>query len=233
MDPYSGAIKFHFQYTPNDPYDYDGVNETVLADIDGQKVWLHGDRNGLVYSIDRTNGSFNYAVPLGKITWNRGFDPETGRPIFAYPELDVTRDKVTEGIYPALLGGKEWNPMAYNPHTRIAYVPAFGNHSMDLQSKVQKYPRGELYLGIKVMKFYGGGGELRAIDARNGDLVWVHNNPMPLRSSVIATAGHLVFAGDTEGYIKGFNATTGAQVCSSCCGTAIETGLDQDWPKTH
>ena len=79
MDPDSGAIKFHFQYTPNDPYDYDGVNETVLADIDGQKVWLHADRNGHFYSIDRTNGSFNYAVPLGKITWNRGFDPETGR----------------------------------------------------------------------------------------------------------------------------------------------------------
>ena len=259
LDPDSGAIKFHFQYTPNDPYDYDGVNENILADIDGQKVWLHADRNGHFYSIDRTNGSFNYAVPLGKITWNRGFDPETGRPIFAYPELDVTRDKVTEGIYPALFGGKEWNPMAYNPHTQIAYVPAFGDHSMDLQTKQEKYTRGELYLGIKVMKFYGGGGELRAINARDGSLVWVHNNDMPFRSSVITTAGNLVFAGDTEGYIKAFNATTGAQVWSFYCGTAvmggvntftvdgkqvltvvagqagtaIETGLDQDWPKTH
>ena len=259
LDPASGAIKFHFQYTPNDPYDYDGVNETVLADIDGQQVWLHADRNGHFYSIDRTNGSFNYAVPLGKVTWNRGFDPETGRPIFAYPEMDVGYDKVTEGIYPALFGGKEWNPMAYNPETQIAYVPAFGDHSMDLQAKVEKYTRGELYLGIKTMKFYGGGGELRAINAKNGELVWVHNNPMPFRSSVITTAGNLVFAGDTEGYIKAFNATTGAQLWSFNCGTAvmggvntftvdgeqllavvagqagtaIETGLDQDWPKKH
>jgi alcohol dehydrogenase (cytochrome c) len=149
--------------------------------------------------------------------------------------------------------------MAYNPETQIAYVPAFGDHSMDLQAKVEKYTRGELYLGIKTMKFYGGGGELRAINAKNGELVWVHNNPMPFRSSVITTAGNLVFAGDTEGYIKAFNATTGAQLWSFNCGTAvmggvntftvdgeqflavvagqagtaIETGLDQDWPKKH
>ena len=57
-----------------------------------QQVWLHADRNGHFYSIDRTNGSFNYAVPLGKVNWNRGFDPETGRPIFAYPEMDVVHD---------------------------------------------------------------------------------------------------------------------------------------------
>ena len=258
MDPDSGAIKFHFQYTPNDPYDYDGVNETVLADIDGQKVWLHADRNGHFYSIDRTNGSFNYAVPLGKVNWNRGFDPETGRPIFAYPEMDVTRDKVTEGIYPALFGGKEWNPMAYDQNTQIAYVPSFGDHSMDLQAKREKYARGELYLGIKVMKWYGGGGELRAIDARNGELVWVHNNPMPFRSSVTATAGNLVFAGDTEGYVKAFNATTEAQVWSFYTGSSVmggvntftidgkqyltvgasqaQTGIemfDENWKKTH
>ena len=127
----------------------------------------------------------------------------------APPETDVTRDKVSAGIYPALFGGKEWNPMmAYDPNTQIAYVPSFGDHSMDLQTKKEKYTRDELYLGIKVMKFYGGGGELRAIDARNGELVWVqHNNPMPFRSSIAATAGNLVFAGDTEGYIKAFNAT--------------------------
>ena len=258
MDPDSGAIKFRFQYTPNDPYDYDGVNEVVLADIDGQKVWLQADRNGHFYSIDRTNGSFNYAVPMGKVNWNRGFDPETGRPIFVYPEKDVTRDKVTEGIYPALFGGKEWNPMAYDPTTQIAYVPAFGDHSMDLQAKQEKYTRGELYLGIKVMKWYGGGGELRAINARNGELVWVHNNPMPFRSSVTATAGNLVFTGDTEGYIKAFNATTGAQVWSFYTGSSVMSGVstftvdgkqylsavvgqaqagiemfDENWKKTH
>ena len=215
LDPDSGAIKFHFQYTPNDPYDYDGVNETVLADIDGQKVWLHADRNGHFYPVGRANGSFNYAVPLGKVNWNRGFDPETGRPIFAYPEMDVTR----EGIYPAPSGGEakaykdgkrepcdgpvpwetddescpwyDWNGWgwqgwpwhwfaAYNPETQIAYVPS-----------------------------YGSGDELRAINARNGELVWVHNNPMPFRNGVTATAGNPVFAGDTEGYIKAFNADTG------------------------
>ena len=148
--------------------------------------------------------------------------------------------------------------MAYNPETQIAYVPSFGDHSMDLQAKVEKYTRGESYLGIKVMKWYGGGGELRAIDARNGELVWVHNNPMPFRSSVTATAGNLVFAGDTEGYIKAFNATTGAQVWSFYCGSSVmggvntftidgkqyltvvvgqaQTGIemfDENWKKTH
>ena len=101
---------------------------------------------------------------------------------------------------------------------------------------------------------YGGGG-LYAIDTRNGELVWVHNSPMPFRSSVMATAGNLVFAGDTGGYNKAFNAITGAQLWSFYCGTAVmggvntftmdgkqmlavvagqaETGLDQDWPKRH
>ena len=96
---------------------------------------------------------------------------------------------------------------------------------MDLQSKVEKYTRGVVpgYQGHEILRRRG---ELRAIDARNGDLVWVHNNPMPFRSSVIATAGNLVFAGDTEGYIKGFNATTGAQVWSFYCGTAVMGGVN-------
>ena len=258
LDPDSGAVKSQFQYTSNDPYNYDGVNETVLAEIDGQKVWLHADRTGHFYSIDRTNGSLNYDVPLGKVNWNQGFDPKTSRPTFVYREMDVTFDNVTEGIDPGLISGKERNPMAYNPETRIAYVPSLGDHSMDLQANVDKYTRGESYLGIKVMKWYGGGGELRAIDASNGELLWVHNNPMPFRSSVTATRGNLVFAGDAEGYIKAFNATTGAQVWSFYGGSSVMSGVntftvdgkqmlavmtgqaqtgiemfEEDWKKTH
>ena len=112
--------------------------------------------------------------------------------------------------------------MAYNPHTQIAYVPSFGDHSMDLQSKVEKYTRGELYLGIKVMKFYGGGGELRAIDARNGDLVWVHNNPMPfvaVSSPRPATWSSRVTRKVTS---RPFNATTGRRY-------GVSTAAPRSW----
>jgi alcohol dehydrogenase (cytochrome c) len=258
LDPDTGKIKYWFQYTPNDPYDYDGVNEAILADFNGQKVWLHADRNGHFYSIDRTNGKFNYAVPLGKVNWTKGFDPETGRPIFNWPEMDVGYDKVTTGIYPALFGGKEWNPMAYNPYTKTVYVPAFSDLRMDLQAKKEEWRRGERYLGIKVMRFFGGGGSLRAINAENGELKWAHANPMPFRSSVLTTGGNLVFAGDVEGDFKAFDATTGQLLWSFNCGTGLHGGVntytvdgrqyvavvagssaaaaerrDENWQKTH
>ncbi|MBI3989683.1 MAG: PQQ-dependent dehydrogenase, methanol/ethanol family [candidate division NC10 bacterium] len=223
LDPDTGKIKYWFQYTPNDPYDYDGVNEAVLANVEGRKVWLHADRNGYFYAIDRTNGKFIYAVPLGKINWNKGFTRE-GRPIFNWPEMDVVYDRVTEGIYPALFGGKEWNPMAYNPHTMTVYVPAYSDMSTDYQAKKQEWRRGELFLGLKVMRWTGGGGSLRALDARNGELKWAHSNPMPFRSGILVTGGNLVFAGDVDGHLMAFDATTGQMLWKFNCGSGIYGG---------
>ncbi len=219
MDPDTGKIKFWFQYTPNDPYDYDGVNEVVLADVQGRKVWLHGDRNGYFYAIDRTNGKFIYATAISRINWNKGFTRE-GRPIFNWPEKDVVYDRVTEDVAPVLDGGKEWHPIAYSPKTGLAYVPAF-NMAMDLQAARMEWRRGEWYLGAKVLRLKPGHGWLHAIDAASGKIAWTRYNAMPMTSGVLATAGGLVFAGNPEGTFMAFDDTTGQELWRFNVGTGI------------
>ena len=80
VDADTGKIKWHFQHTPNDPYDYDSVAENVLVDVDGKKIALEADRNGFGYAVDRTDGRFLWATPfVKKVTWTKGIDPETGK----------------------------------------------------------------------------------------------------------------------------------------------------------
>ena len=81
VDADTGKIKWHFQHTPNDPYDYDSVAENVLVDVDGKKIALEADRNGFGYAVDRTDGKFLWATPfVKKVTWTKGIDPESGKP---------------------------------------------------------------------------------------------------------------------------------------------------------
>ena len=116
LDPDSGAIQFYFQYTPCDPYDYDGVNEVILADVAGKKVWLHGDRNGFLYSIDRSNGNCNWAVAMSRINWTTGFKGNCV-PIFNWPEMDVFYDKVTLDIAPMENMSKPLEPLVTRART--------------------------------------------------------------------------------------------------------------------
>lgn len=219
LDPDTGKIKFYFQYTPNDPYDFDGVNEVILADVGGKKVWLHADRNGYFYSIDRTNGKFIYGVPLSEINWAKGLDPN-GRPIMNWPEKDVHFDKVTRNISPSLEGGKEWHPMAYNPKKGVAYVPTF-QLTMDLQAMRQEWKRGELYLAAKVLEYHPGYGSLVAIEAATGKTKWSWNNKSPMTSGVLSTDGGLVFAGNPEGEFMAFNDETGELLWKFQTGSGI------------
>jgi alcohol dehydrogenase (cytochrome c) len=124
LDPDSGKILSYFNYTPNDPYDYDGVNEMILADVGGKKLWLHGSRNGHVYGIDREATSKSKAgeehkcvwvTALQRVNWTKPITPANNcKPVYNYPEKDVVYDKVTKDIAPSLDGGKEWHPMSYS-----------------------------------------------------------------------------------------------------------------------
>ncbi|MBL28876.1 MAG: quinonprotein alcohol dehydrogenase [Rhodospirillaceae bacterium] len=219
LDPDTGEIKNWFQYTPNDPYDYDGVNEVVLADVDGKKVWLHGDRNGHLYSINREDATCNWVVPLGEVNWAKGFG-ENCRPIMNWPEKDVVYDQVTRNIKPSLDGGKEWHPVAYSKRTQMVYVPTY-NFSMDLQAKKMEWKRGEWYLGAKVINFNPGNGAIKAFDAATGDLVWTRPQMAPATSGMLATAGGLVFYGDPEGYFHAVRDDTGESLWSYNTGTGI------------
>ncbi len=230
MDPDTGKIKSYFNYTPNDPYDYDGVNEMILVDLGGKKMWLHGSRNGHLYAIDRENtiktkyGNENkciWVTAMQRVNWTKPITPANNcKPIYNWPEKDVVYDKLTTDIAPSLDGGKEWHPMAYSKRTKMVYVPVY-DFAMDLQAKKMEWKRGEWYLGAKVLNFNAGAGAVKAFDAATGKLVWSKSMSYPATGGMLATAGGLVFYGDPEGYFNAVNDETGEHLWSFNLGTGV------------
>ncbi len=225
LDPATGEIKHWYQYTPHDVWDYDGNNEPVLMDVDGQKLYFHGDRNGLLYAIDRTDSSFVWGVPISKVNWMTGFTPE-GRPI-VNPEKVPSYDYEAKDICPASEGGKWWNPMAVNPHTKMIFVP-----SREICVDIQSAPLGEglnppvrtvgkPYWGIGTIGWNPGYGQLVAFDGRTGEKAWTVKAPSPYTSGLLTTGGDLVFAGTPEGYFKAYRQDTGEELFSYNIGTGI------------
>ena len=243
IDPNDGSIKWHFQTTPHDGWDYDGVNELISFDYeeDGELVRAAAtaDRNGFFYVLNRENGDFIRGFPfVDNITWAEGLD-ENGRPIFAEDgrpgnPADAAGEKGEPVLaQPAFLGGKNWMPMAYNQDTGLFYVPS-NEWAMDIWNEPVSYKRGAAYLGagftIKpVNDDYIG--VLRAIDPQTGEEVWRHENPAPLWGGVMTTAGDLVFTGTPEGYLKAFDARSGEELYrfntgSGVVGTPITWEMD-------
>ena len=228
----SGKIEQYFQYTPNDPYDYDGVNENVQIDLGGKKIYVHGDRNGYLYGIDRRNtiktAAGNqmkcvWATAMNDVNWTKQpIDPNVDncRPVFNYPEMDVVYDRVTQNIAPSLDGGKEWHPLSVSLRTKMAYVPIY-NFTMDLQAKKMEWKRGEWYLGAKVITFNAGAGLIKAFDAATGKLAWTKSQSWPATSGLLTTAGGLAFYGDPDGRFNAVNDETGEHLWSFNVGTGI------------
>jgi alcohol dehydrogenase (cytochrome c) len=230
MDPDTGKIKSYFNYTPNDPYDYDGVNEMILVDLGGKKMWLHGSRNGHIYGIDRENtvktkyGNEHKCVwvtALQRVNWTKPITPANNcKPVYNWPEKDIVYDKLTTDIAPSLDGGKEWHPMAYSRRTKMVYVPVY-DFAMDLQAKKMEWKRGEWYLGAKVLNFNAGAGAVKAFDAATGKLVWSKSMSYPATGGMLATGGGLVFYGDPEGFFNAVNDETGEHLWSFNLGTGV------------
>jgi len=218
LDPDTGAIKFHFQYTPHDVWDFDGVNEHILADLGGQKVWLHGDRNGFLYSIDRTNGKFVYGKEISKVNWATGFTPE-GRPI-VNPEKVPSYTYEAKDICPASEGGKWWNPMSYSPAKQMVFIPS-REICTDIKSAKGDRTEGKPHWGIGSIKWNKGHGQLVAFDAKSGSKKWTVEAPSPFMSGVLTTGGGLVFAGTPEGEFKAYDQDTGKELWSYQTGSGI------------
>ncbi len=138
MNPDDGFIKWYFQFTPNDPYDYDEISENPIIDVEingtNRKIVVHSGRNGFFYGFDRTTGEFMYGQAYPNVvTWTDGLDPKTGRPTAYNPETPVQaynpgtvgRAGGMPGVYcPATTGGKNWEPSSYNPTLHLIYVPS-------------------------------------------------------------------------------------------------------------
>jgi alcohol dehydrogenase (cytochrome c) len=221
LDPASGQLKWHYQFTPHDTWDYDGVNEMVLADlrVDGQivKGLLHADRNGYFYALDRTNGHFLFAKPFVHVTWNKGF--KDGRPIVD-PKAIPTLKGAT--VCPGAAGGKEWNPMAYSPLTRLVYIPAiencavFSNYGIEARRRgLPPGPSGFSYLPNLAY------GKFMAVRADNGEEVWEVKTHTPMAAGVLATGGGLVFTGDAEGNFVSYDSSSGERLWSYQTGSGI------------
>ncbi|WP_428035063.1 PQQ-dependent methanol/ethanol family dehydrogenase [Amphritea sp.] len=222
IDPDTGKIKWHFQTTPHDGWDYDGVNELISFDYkDGGKTVkaaATADRNGFMYVLNRTNGDFIRGFPfVDEITWAKGLD-KNGRPIYneeMRPGNPSASDDGKKGssvhAVPAFLGGKNWMPMAFSQDTGLFYVPS-NEWGMDIWNEPTAYKKGAAYLGagftIKPLTD-DHIGVLRAMDPKTGKEVWRYQNFSPLWGGALATAGNLVFIGTPEGYLKGFDAKTG------------------------
>jgi len=228
----SGKINSYFQYTPNDPYDYDGVNENVLVNLGGKKLYIHGDRNGHLYGIDRVNTRKTkygrehicvWASTLLQVNWiKEPINPKKDncRPVFNYPEMDVVYDRVTTNIAPSLDGGKEWHPLSVSLRTKMAYVPVY-DFTMDLQAKKMEWKRGEWYLGAKVITFNAGAGQTKAYDAATGELVWAKSQSWPATGGLLTTGGGLAFYGDPDGMFNAVNDETGEHLWAFQVGSGV------------
>ncbi len=231
IDVKTGQIKWHFQGTPNDGWDFDGVNEFVTFDMNGKRMGGKADRNGFFYVLDASSGKLENAFPfVKKVTWATGIDLKTGRPNFV-PEnrpgdptagADGKKGSVVFAA-PSFLGGKNQMPMAYSPQTGLFYVPA-NEWGMEIWNEPITYKKGAAYLGagftIKTINddYIGA---MRAIDPKTGKIVWEVKNGAPLWGGVLTTAGNLVFWGTPEGLLKAADAKTGKIVWEFQTGSGV------------
>jgi len=231
IDVATGQIKWHYQNTPNDGWDYDGVNEFITFDMDGKRMGAKADRNGFFYVNDAKTGKLENAFPfVKKITWATGIDLKTGRPNYV-PENrpgDPTKGadgKKGEVVFsaPSFLGGKNQMPMAFSPKTGLFYVPS-NEWGMEIWNEPVSYKKGAAYLGagftIKPLNddYIGA---LRAVNPKTGKIVWENKNAAPLWGGVMTTAGDLVFYGTPEGFLKAVDANTGKELWKFQTGSGV------------
>ncbi len=230
LDPKTGKIKWHYQFSPNDPFDYDAVAEMVLATVNvggtATKVILNANRNGFFYVIDRTNGKLLAAnKSIATVNWATGVDLKTGRPV----ETELTQ-KARAGeqveVQPSILGGKNWQPMSYDPVKNVAFANTL-NFGMNYKAIPAEWKVGEWYLGIDLTLGWayppnGPRGYLKAIDPLTGATKWQQPSDIPRFSGVLSTAGGVVFSGQLTGEFEAFDADTGKKLWQFKTGSGIE-----------
>ncbi len=213
IDAANGNIKWHFQYTQHDTWDYDGVNTAIRAKINYQDkdydALIHADRNGYFIAIDQNTGKLIYAKPFVKTTSVLGYD-KNGESINnpkSYPKVGETVKTC-----PQFLGGKNWWSMSYDPATHIVVVPSLHACGSYTGAKVS-YMQGLPYLGegfaIYPEEGSKGYGEVQAINVDTGTKVWGYWSKMPWNGGVTTTASGLTFTGSLEGELYAFDTKTG------------------------
>ena len=243
LDVDTGKLKWHYQFSPNDEFDWDSVQVPVLADITWQgqprKAMLWGNRNGFFYVLDRVTGQFLMGKAFVKQNWNEGFDAK-GRPIRA-----ANAKPTVEGTYiePGTQGGTNWYSPSYSPRTGLFYLSAWDNYSViSRKADVPPWEAGKKYTGRTSVPSGGrrggaggrpdatfrteaeGYGAVRAIDPKTGEKKWDFKMVDYTESGILTTASDLLFSGGREGHFVALDARTGELLWNTNLGGTIASG---------
>jgi len=215
IDADTGEIKAHFQYTPHDLWDYDSTMEHILFDLDGQKLAAHFDKNGFLYILDRTDMSPVRVVPfVDRIDWGEVDEKGNVKPL-VFP--DKEGDPVH--FWPGPAGAKEWTHACYNPNTELLYCPVQDVGATATRRR-RDFKESIPYWGAGVaVDLEDHAGSISAFDPRTGAEKWRWANDIPMCSSLLTTAGNLVFGGEPTGEFNALNAETGDLLWQFQCGS--------------
>jgi len=223
IDPDTGSLKWHYQTTPADTWDYTATQHIVLADmeIEGRprKVLMQAPKNGFFYVLDRESGELLSAQNYVDINWASGVDMATGRPV------ETGLGDYADGpklVFPSGHGGHNWHPMAYNPNTNLVYIPTINLPSLYVNDANFTYRPGanwntgtdfgeyvRLAKGAPLPPMFG---TLKAWDPVAQKEVWSVKHGGPTNGGLLTTAGNLVFQGTGSGHFVAYRADNGEKV---------------------
>jgi PQQ-dependent dehydrogenase (methanol/ethanol family) len=225
--PGDGSLRWAYQFTPADNWDYDSTQEMILTDLTingkARKALVHFDKNGFVFSLDRTTGELLAAHPYVPVNWAKEIDLKTGRPVLDSTKMTGESKGNVKNICPTLEGGKNQQPAAYSPLTKLFYVPT-NNMCMDYAGAKVSYIAGAPYIGATTPYYPGEGGHMGAFiayDAAAGKKVWEIKEPYPVWSGALVTAGGVAFYGTLDGWFKSVDARTGKVLSKFKVGSGV------------
>lgn len=242
LDADTGRLRWHYQFTPHDRYDYDSVQVPVLADITWQgqplKAMIWANRNGNFYVLDRGTGKFLVGRPFVKVNWMDSFD-ERGRP-------HQTPQPPGQPTWPGNQGGTNWYSPSYSPHTGLFYVPAWEGYATIFGGTAVEYQEGRNFGGGVNRSFVpvpgapgvpglrrgpinnwteaAASGAVLALDAASGELKWKFPMTDVTDSGILTTASDVLFTGGREGYFQALDARTGTLLWKANLGAQIVNG---------
>jgi len=241
VDPDTGEMKWHFQFTPHDPYDFDSVQVPMLVDMDWEgkpsKLMLWANRNGFFYVLDRQTGRFLSGKPYVKVNWTDGLDAN-GRPSQPKVPVDI--------LYPGVQGGTNWYSPSFSPRTGLFYFSAWENYGSRIRREPAVHQPGRMFMGggwsvvapvpgapgtpairrgpINTWTEATGTGAVIAMDPATGKPRWKYEMTDVTDGGILTTASDLLFTGTREGYFHALDARTGKLLWKASAGAQMVNG---------
>jgi PQQ-dependent dehydrogenase (methanol/ethanol family) len=236
LNPDTGDYVWHYQTTPGETWDYTATQHLILADLEfdgvSRKVIIQAPKNGFFYVLDRETGDLVSADPYVNITWATHVDPETGRPV----EVEGARYKDGPAmVIPAPYGAHNWHPMAFSPDTGLIYIPAQDIPFVYGTDENFTFTPGLWNVGVNPLyaSFAEQPPEVQAqlVDMVKGQMiawdpiarreVWRVQHPLPSNGGMLATAGNLLFQGNSVGNFAAYRADSGEKLWSMYAQTGV------------